>query len=228
MKQAIDTLIETLEKKAKEQLVAVVVHGSATRSDYREGTSDVDLVIVLSDDPVSLLEDIGPALQIARSSARIETMILKRAEIPRSADVFPLLYEDIAREGVVLCGESPFVDLKVHEAHRRLRIEQELREARIRLRAAVADTAAGILRLEGVIDRKLKHLRSPLGALLRHAGKAPAHVELADVLKAAGALLEIDVSALLRAREQPDDALPVLIALVDAAIACADREAEVV
>lgn len=226
VRKAIETLIEALEDKAADQLAAVVVHGSATRGDYRENASDVDLVVVLRDDPIALLQSIGPALQLARSSARIETMIVRESEIAPAADVFPLFYEDVAREGVALRGESPFAGLKIHDSHRRLRIEQELREARIRLRAAIADASAGILRVEGIVDRKLKHLRSPLHALLRQAEKAPEHAELADVLKAAGSLLGVEVAALLRAHEQPDEALPVLVELIDAAIARADSAAD--
>ena len=66
---------------------------------------------------------------MARASARIEVMILHRDEIPRAADVFPLLYDDVRSCHAVLHGSDPFAQLVVHDEHRRLRIEQELGSA---------------------------------------------------------------------------------------------------
>jgi predicted nucleotidyltransferase len=223
---ALDTLLGSLDELAGAHLVSVLLHGSAARGGYREASSDVDLVLVLDDDDAALLAKLGPALVKARNAARIEVMILKASEIGRAADVFPVFYGDLAESAVALRGKSPFEGLELHDHHVRLRLEQELREARIRLRVAITDAAAGVLRLEGVIERKKKQLRSPLHLLARRAGAPAKSDSVRDVLDAAGALLGVDVTALHRVAEAPDQALAALTSLLDRAIDRVDREGD--
>jgi hypothetical protein len=219
VKTRLDELAAALAKSCGKNLVALVVHGSAVRGGWREATSDVDLVCVLDDDAPDVLAAIGPALELARFSARIETMILTRAEIARSADCFPLLYGDIARQSVTIAGTNPFEGLAISDAHRRLRIEQELREIRIRLRRVATDRSAA--NVAGAIERKLKQARGPLWALLALRGDK-VDDGLDAVVKAIGAAYAIDPAPLRRIREDPKAGYATLAKLLDAALADID------
>jgi predicted nucleotidyltransferase len=216
----LDDLKSSLEKTCGKNLVALVVHGSAVRGGWREATSDVDLICVLEDDSEAVLAAIGPALDLARYSARIETMILTRAEIPRSADCFPLLYGDIAGTSVTLVGTNPFTGLAVSDEHKRLRIEQELREVRIRMRRVATDLS-GAANFGGAIERKLKQARGPLWALLALRGEK-VDDNLFTVLDAAGKAYGLDVGPLRRVREESTTAYAALAKLLDAALAEVD------
>jgi hypothetical protein len=219
----LDELKASLEKTCGKNLVALVVHGSAVRGGWREATSDVDLICVLEDDSEAVLAAIGPPLELARCAARIETMILTKPEISRSADCFPLLYGDVGRTSVTLCGANPFTGLQISDEHKRLRIEQELREIRIRMRRVAADLS-GAANFGGAIERKLKQARGPLWALLALRGE-PADDHLEEVLKAAARAYDIDVAPLRRLREEPaaaNAAYAALAKLLDAALADVD------
>jgi hypothetical protein len=136
--------------------------------------------------------------------------------------VFPLLYDDVRSCHAVLHGRDPFASLHIAEAHRRLRIEQELRESRIRLRRMVVEATQSQGALVGPIRRKLKQLRSPLHALLRLRGDAvPDGFE--PVLRAAAAAYGIDPAPLFRVVEAPEAACEALGRLLDAAIDDVDR-----
>src|SRR5262245_6948592 len=91
----IEELVSALQKAAKDDLVSIIVHGSVARGDWREATSDVDLIVVLKKSTRDLLTAIGDPIALARAACRVETMILVEEEIPRAADVFPLFYQDI-------------------------------------------------------------------------------------------------------------------------------------
>lgn len=199
-----------------DNLEAMLIYGSVAFGAWNESTSDVDVIIVLRDDRRELLDAIGHAVRLARYAARIEAMILRRDEIADAADVFPLLYDDVRECNILLAGEDPFVDLAISDQHRRLRVEQELREGRIRLRRMVADSERGAIALRDVVRRKLKQLRSPLRALLRLRGEAPA-IELEAVVRSACAAYGIDASELLQT-SSPTVAYDQLTALIDAAI----------
>jgi predicted nucleotidyltransferase len=218
----LDELRKSLAKILGDDLVGLLVYGSAARGEYREGRSDVDLMLVVKEAPRAKLEAITNALQLARYAARIEAMILTAAEIPRAADVFPLLYDDIRREHVLLAGTDPFSELVISDRHRRLRIEQELREAQIRLRRAVIDAQGSPEMLGGAVFRKLRQIRGALHALFALHG-----VDVADDLKAvfdhAAKTYGLDLSALFAVHEKPIRAHEAIEKLLAAAVDDADR-----
>jgi predicted nucleotidyltransferase len=210
-------LNEGLERAAGSNLSALVVYGSAARGGFVPGESDVDLVVVLHDTSIAQLRAIAEPLTRARYSARVEAMILKRDNIAPASDVFPLLYDDLRQRRVLLCGNDPFAELTISDAHRRLRIEQELREARIRMRRAVVDALGEGGAIAGAVARKVKQLRSPLHALLRLKA-IDADDRLEAVLAATGQAYGIDTAPLLRVAVSPEEAHTALRAVLDAAI----------
>lgn len=215
----LDQLVQSLRDILGDKLAAIVAHGSATRGEYREA-SDVDLAIVVSADDLATLAAIGPALELARFSARIEAIIVTRDEIAQSSDCFPLFYGDLA-DGVALHGKNPFVELEIAAVHKRLRIEQELREVRIRMRRVATDLSNQPM-FANAIDRKIKQARSPLRALLALRGRAVA-ADLGGVLDAACTEFSGDVVALKRVREDARAAYRALCDLIDHALKIVDE-----
>ncbi len=219
VRERLAELQRALEPLLGDRLVALIVHGSAARGEYRPGASDVDLVVVLREAPRPLLEAIANPLQIARSAARIESMILLEAEIPGAADVFPLLYDDLRRHHVLVAGRDPFAAIAVRDEHRRLRIEQELRETAIRLRRLVVDAATHRPLLVSGLERKVKALRAPLFALLQLRGSPPAEDQVAAVYAHAGRVLDLDIAPLPEVAGAPERAHAALERLLTRALA---------
>lgn len=220
VKERLDELVDALKKACGDDLSGVLVHGSAVRGGWRPG-SNVDLVVVLKKSARETLERASNALQGARWASRIEAMILVEDEIARAADVYPIYYGDICRHHVVLHGRDPFEGLKIEKHHIRLRIEQELREAQIRMRRAVVDAQGNKEALRGAVGRKIKQVRSPLHALLGQKSVTNDD-DLKSVLAAAGKAFNVDVAPLSRVDEDPAAAHDALVALLDRAIAEAD------
>lgn len=218
----LQALKEGLEKALGNNLAALVVYGSAARGGYVPEESDIDVIVVLDDTSLPELHKIAPLLMEARYRGRVEAMILKRAHLAPAADVFPLFYDDLKQRHVILAGADVFTGLEIADHHRRLRIEQELREARIRMRRAVVDALGSESTIAGVVARKVKQIRSPLHALLCLKGKE-CDDRLEPVLAAAGREYGIDTSALTRVAAQPEAAHTALRNLLDAAIEDVDR-----
>ncbi len=217
LRAKLDALRDSLLAALADDLQALIVYGSAVRGGYVEGRSDVDVLVVLRRDDRATLEKIGNSLLLARTSARIESMLLRGDELSRAADVFPLLYDDVRSCHVALHGSDPFATLEIADTHRRLRIEQELREARIRLRLILSEAPQLPRQLTGAIARKLKQLRSPLHALLRLRGREAQH-DIEAVMKEACALYRVDAASLLGFETNAEAAYDALTQLLDAAI----------
>ena len=208
---------KTLEKELGDDLVGILVHGSVARGEYRPGESDVDAIVILKEATFAQLESIANAMQVARYSARIEAMILTEAEIAGASDVFPLLYDDIKHCHFLLAGRDPFSAIEVHDTHRRLRIEQELREVRIRLRRVGTDAAGAREALGGALVRKITQVRAPMHALLKLKG-ITCPPDLAAVTAKTCEHYGIDAAPLRAAREMPDAAHAAFAMLLDKAI----------
>lgn len=221
----LDELKTSLRKALGDDLTALLAYGSAVRGEWRDGRSDVDVIVVVKSDARERLLAMANPLQVARFSARIEAMILVADDIPRAADAFPLLYQDIKSCHVVLCGADPFADLTIPQHHLRVRIEQELREAQIRLRRAVTDGAGAKDALAGAVRRKIRQLRSPLRALL-DMRQVQCPDTLPDVYAAAGRTYGLDTACLLHVGDDPDKAYEAFVRLLAAAIADVDQREE--
>jgi predicted nucleotidyltransferase len=203
-------------------LSALVLFGSAARGEYREGQSDVDLVLVLRDASVEQLRSLSNTLQLARFRSRFEAILLTEAEVQGAADVFPILYRDIQECHVLLAGRDVFSALAISPEHLRLRIEQELREAQIRLRRTIVDSSAEPRLIAAAVLRKCKQLRSPLRALLQLLGHAcdPA---LGQVLDAAALRFELDLNPLHNPQHAPLQAALALTTLLERSVQLVDR-----
>jgi len=172
-----------VKKVLRQKLVGIVVYGSAARGEYKDRTSDIDVALVLQDANAEDMRALRTPLRIGRAAARIEPMILDADEIARTALVSPLFYEAIVRHRVLIYGKDPFASLEVPEANLDLRIEQELRDARIRLRRLAVDANGEALR--SAIDRKLRQLREPFRALLEREGVSVTSDNLEAVIEVA-------------------------------------------
>jgi len=217
VRERLTEFTKNLESTLGDNLVGILVHGSVVRGEYRPGESDVDVIVILDKAEFGQLEAIGNAMQLARYSARIEAMILTESEIAGASDAFPLLYDEIKQRHVLLTGRDPFAAVQVHDTHRRLRIEQELREAQIRLRRAVTDAFGAREAIGGAVVRKIKQVRAPLHALLALKGIACAP-DLPSVIAKVGETYGVDLAPLRAAREAPDTAHAALVGLLTKAI----------
>jgi len=219
----LDELVASLKAELGDNLVSLIVFGSAVRGGWVERKSDVDLVLVMRDPSRKALLSIANTLSVARSALRFEAVILAADEIPRAADVFPLFYDDSRSCHEVLAGKDPFAELEISDRHRRLRIEQELREMQIRLRRAVVDSLGTDTHLAGLVERKVKQLRGPLHALFV-LKKTPAKNDgIEALLEQAKTAYGVDPKPLFDVRKDPNAALDTLTQLLGRAIDEVDR-----
>jgi predicted nucleotidyltransferase len=217
--------IETFAREARSQLgddlISLVVYGSAVRGGLTPH-SDVDVLAVVRRDDAVFLARLHGAASLARAAARLDLRVLHVDEIARAADVFPLFFDDVRTCHAVLVGVDPFKDLVIHDEHRRLRVEQELREARQGLRRLVIEHAADPPTMRFELEALHKRIRGPLHALLL-LHKSHARSDLTAVLDVIGARLGVDTVPLTSRAIDALTAVDATARLLDAAIADVDH-----
>jgi predicted nucleotidyltransferase len=156
-----------------EDLVAIVLFGSAAEGRLRE-TSDVNLIVVLSKVDPERLKAIGDAYRLAHAAIRLSAMFIRESEIAVASDAFAVKFADIAARHVVLEGRDPFAGLTISREAQRRRLHQVLVNLVLRLREHYALASKYEDQLARAAADAVGPLRAAAATLLTLESGAPA------------------------------------------------------
>jgi len=159
-------LVSRLEYACGEELVSVVLYGSAARDEFHEQYSDINLLIVLR----HMKPDIYPALNgVLKWWSQEEKLrpptIMTLDELRESADVFAIEMLDIQGSHKTLHGEDVVSDVDVPMNLHRVEVEHDLRTTLLRLRNHLLLTSDGDEELKLVMAKSVTSVLT----LFRHA-----------------------------------------------------------
>jgi len=131
-----------LEAALGENLVALLLFGSAARGTHVEGRSDLNVLVIVRDAGVEKLHAATPLLAEWAKVGEPAPLVFAEAEWRASADVFPIEIEDMREAHRLLAGRDPFEGVATKRADLRRELEHELRGKVLRLRTEYAAAAA--------------------------------------------------------------------------------------
>ncbi len=166
------TLAETLRERLGERLLCAALYGSAARGDFKPASSDLNLLLVVSEASLDVLSGCAAPLQAARGELRCAPLLLTRDELERAADVFPLKLLDIRRCHRLLLGEDLLGGLRIEFHDLRLACEHELRNIALKLRHAFLLGSPDAARLAAALHQFAPQLLAVLRLLAEHEGAA--------------------------------------------------------
>lgn len=122
-----EALTADLMQVLSTDLVSVCMFGSAAGERYRQGHSDINLLVVVDDE-----SDAKPSLLIdfcrRWAPARVAPPLwVTPGYLDRSRDVFPMEMLAMAAEHRVIYGEDPLAGLSVEPKYVRLQLEREIK-----------------------------------------------------------------------------------------------------
>jgi hypothetical protein len=172
----LQTLVDRLHYACGDNLVSVVLYGSAARDDYHEQYSDVNLLLVLH----HMKPEVYPALTgvlewWSGEEKQRPPVVMTLAELRESADVFAIEMFDMQGTHKVLHGEDVLHGIEVPMNLHRVEVEHELRTTLLRLRNHLMLTKDGDEELKAVMAKSVTSVLT----LFRHAlialGDTPPH-----------------------------------------------------
>lgn len=165
MAAALDTLVEKLTKALGDNLVAVVLYGSAATGDHQERFSDYNVLCVLNKITPADLGAAEPVLRWWKERGNPSPLLLTEHEVRTSTDCFAIEFCDIRENHKLLFGRDVVSGLEVDFSFYRAEVEHELRAKLLRLR----QKASGILSDRSLLLQLLLDSVSTFCVLFRHA-----------------------------------------------------------
>ncbi len=151
---------------------------------------------MLSDVDIERLDSMAEATRAVQRKLELAPLVLCRADLARSTDVFPTRFLAVQQHHLLLHGTDLLGELRIARDHLRLRCEQELKDLVLRLRELYLRRAHQLQGLIGTISEANLEFVDTLENVLRlNAGEQPAR--RADIAAVAAEKLNFELAVVL-------------------------------
>jgi predicted nucleotidyltransferase len=132
--QTINEFVSRLREAAGDNIISVVLYGSAAEGEFHPEYSDLNLLCVLQDTSFASLSKIAGVVEWWRKKKYHPPLVLTPQELKDTADVFSIEFVDMKQRHRVLYGDDVLRNLDVPMHLHRSQLEYELREKLFLLR----------------------------------------------------------------------------------------------
>lgn len=126
--------VEKIRAAAGDNLLSVVLYGSAANGEFHPEYSDLNLLCLVRNASFAALNKVAGVVSWWRGKRHHPPLVLTSEELITSADVFSIEFSDMKQRYRVLFGSDLLRDLQVPKTHHREQLEYELREKLFLLR----------------------------------------------------------------------------------------------
>ena len=187
IQQGLSQFSDAAQKSFGPALVSIVLYGSGAEDALRP-SSDLNVIVVLSEFRQASVHAFHPALVTAQAALRLQAMFLLEQEIGSAAEAFTVKFADVARRRRVIYGEDPFLHMGVPRGAGIMRLRQVLLNLILRLRNSMLSRLRNEDQLCGLLVESAGPLRAAAATLLEleeHAEDSNKHA-LASIATASG------------------------------------------
>ncbi|MEP7341471.1 MAG: hypothetical protein ABI977_27315 [Acidobacteriota bacterium] len=198
-------LVSRLVSSQPDNLVSVIVYGSAIAAPANAKKSDYQILIVAKRLAAEDLRRIRPVAQWWRGQGQSLPVFFTEAEFKDSLDVFPIEFRHMKRAYSVLHGKDLLADCEVSKANLRQETEYELRGKLLRLRSLSIPAGESAEDLTKLITESVVSFVRFMRPILDLLGEEPPVDRVATATQV-GQRLRVDTTPLVRAlrlREEP-------------------------
>ena len=132
-KKTLDDFIRRLRNTYEENLISIILYGSAASGEFTQRHSNINLLIVLNDTGLDNLNKVSELIN-RRGFQIFDPLFLTEDYIKRSSDVFPIEFLDMKENYVLLHGKDVLRGLEIGIRNLRFQCEQELKAELINIK----------------------------------------------------------------------------------------------
>ncbi len=187
-----------------DDLISIMLYGSATGKDYRPGKSDINFMIVLSEEGIERLDRAFEVVKKWRKRNVAIPLFLTENYVETSTDVFPIEYLNFKSNYVPVYGKDILKDLSFKPEFIRLQCEREIKGKLLLLREAYLETSGKGRALKDVIGQSIRAFVAIFEALL-YVKELELPTERIKVIHATAQAFDIDSSVFEKLLDVKDD-----------------------
>lgn len=172
LKKKIDAFVSKLKEIFNNDLISIVLYGSAASSEFIDNHSNLNLLIVLPDtDPLNLKK----ASKLIRKFPLFHVLFLNPDYIKSSTDIFPIEFLDMKENYRILYGKDIIKDISIDLKNLRFQCEQELKSKLISLRWLYLKLNNDQTELKNILFKSFNSILHISRNVLRLKGKPPVY-----------------------------------------------------
>jgi len=179
-----------------ENLVSLIIYGSALGGDFIPGKSNVNLLIVLNHiDP----PDLKKSVKLISSGQKkgIIPLMLTLEHIKTSTDVFPIEFSEMKENHLLIYGKDSLAEINVNPGNIRRQCEQQIKGGLIRLYQIYLETELKPKRMMTLLENSLVSL-IPIFRNLLKLKKSPYSFNKEDVINKLGEKFAVNKEIFLK------------------------------
>ena len=173
VKKVIDEFVKNLDSVYGDNLISVMLYGSAASGEYTLKHSNVNMMIILKDTSLDNLAKISQFIN-KRKFMVINPVFFTEDYIKCSTDTFPIEFMDMKENHIVLKGKDVLKDINIDIRNLRFQCEQELKSKIINIKRLYLRTTNTTL-LRKLLFKSVSSSAHILRNLVRLKGKEPSY-----------------------------------------------------
>ena len=174
VRRGLEAFITEAKTALGPDLASVVLYGSGAEGRLRP-TSDVNILLVLTEFDASKAATLLAPFAAAQAAIRLTAMFLLTSEVAAAMESFGQKFSDVVRRHRVILGPDPFAGVQVPRPAVILRTKQVLLNLILRLRESYVARGSTPERISALIADAAGPLRSCAATLLELEGKPTQH-----------------------------------------------------
>ncbi|MDP2980656.1 MAG: hypothetical protein Q8N67_01130 [Candidatus Omnitrophota bacterium] len=173
LKAVIQPYLVKLLEIHKENIISIVLYGSATGKYFMPKKSDINLAVIFKALEFRQLRDSLKLINYGASKRITAPLLLSLSHIESSKGAFPVEFIEIKENNILLYGKDIFSGLNIDEANVTLFCKREIEGKIIRLRQAYLEVGLKRKGVEALMKESLYSLIPVFRALLRSRVQNP-------------------------------------------------------
>lgn len=190
-KDIFQEIIDDYKKLFGDELKGIILYGSAAGESYIRGKSDINFMILLSEEGIENLDRAFKTVAKWRKKKVATPLFLTTKYVATSLDVYPIEYLNFQRKHILVFGRDILKELEFNPDFVRLQCEREIKGKLLLLREAFLDTSGKKMALMEVISQSLPAFIAIFEALLYLQGRETLK-EKREILRSVCELFDLD------------------------------------
>ena len=176
-------------------LVSVIMYGSAVTHEYKPGSSDINIAIVLSDTSIPTTAKMLPLYKKWKNYGIAIPFLFTKEYIASSCDSYPIEFLDMRSNFRILFGEDVLSGIEIHNDHLRLQCEHDLKGISLHLRRAFIREGSNDVALQQILGNSIRGIIPLLRAVLIINGRIAPNAK-SQIVSSVEDLFNLGASAL--------------------------------